>query len=206
MNARHAARELAVLILNETRIIKKNPTKIEIYDLVEQAVRMLNAESENILSHAKADLTVADDTLFETELVYNPASIKEKLLKTVELTHRAMELLSYSNKWALLCTLATKHEVRDFTVKLIEQYKSNTEKIDDIIQKSTEGWTLDTMYSLDRNAITVAVVELLNDDNTSYRIIIDEAVEIAKKYGSEDSGSFVNGILTKVLKTMNIVE
>lgn len=206
MNARHAARELAVLILNETRILKKDPNKLEIQDLIEQAVRMLSAEAENILSLAKGELTLADDILFEADLIQNPSSVKERLNNGLELTHRAMEYVSYSNKWALMCTLAMKHEVRDFTVKLIQNYKNNTEKIDQIIQSSTEGWTIESMYSLDRNAITVAVVELLNDDTTSYRIIIDEAIEIAKKYGSEDSGSFVNGILTKVLKTMNIVE
>lgn len=204
MNARHAARELAVLILNESRVLKKTPSKIEIYDLIEQAVRMLNSEVESILSHAKADLMVADDNLFETSLIYNTENIKEKLEKTLELTHRAMELLSYSNKWSLMCTLAMKHEVKDFTVKIIEQYKNKKEEIDQIIQKSTEGWTLDSMYSLDLNAITVATVELMHDEATSYRIIIDEAIEIAKKYGTEDSGRFVNGILTKVLKTMGM--
>lgn len=206
MNARHAARELAVLIINETRILKKNPNKLEIQDLIEQAVRMLNNEAENILSYAKGELTIADDILFEADLITNPVNVKDRLDKALESTHRAMEYVSYSNKWALMCSLAMKHEVRDFTVKLIEQYKNNSEKVDKIIQDSTEGWTLDTMYSLDRNAITIAVVELLNDDTTSYRIIIDEAIEIAKKYGSEDSGSFVNGILTKVLKTLNITE
>ena len=204
MNARHAARELAVLILNESRVLKKTTSKIEIYDLIEQAVRMLNSEVESILSHAKADLMVADDNLFETSLIYNTENIKEKLEKTLELTHRAMELLSYSNKWSLMCTLAMKHEVKDFTVKIIEQYKNKKEEIDQIIQKSTEGWTLDSMYSLDLNAITVATVELMHDEATSYRIIIDEAIEIAKKYGTEDSGRFVNGILTKVLKTMGM--
>lgn len=206
MNARHAARELAVLIMNETRILKKNPNKLEIQDLIEQAVRMLSAEAENILSYAKGELIIADDILFEADLITNPVSVKDRLNTALENTHRAMEYVSYSNKWALMCTLAMKHEVRDFTVKLIEQYKNNSEKVDKIIQDSTEGWTLDTMYSLDRNAIAVAVVELLHDDTTSYRIIIDEAIEIAKKYGSEDSGSFVNGILTKVLKTLNITE
>lgn len=204
MNARHAARELAVLILNESRILKKTPTKLEIYDLIEQAVRMLNTEVENNLSHAREALIIADDNLFETGLIVNSENIKEKLGTSLELTHKAMELLSYSNKWTLLCTLAMKHEVKDFTVKIIEQYKNNKDKIDEIIQKSTEGWTLNAMYSLDLNAITVATIELMFDETTSYRIVIDEAIEISKKYGTEDSGRFVNGVLTKVLKTMGI--
>ncbi len=204
MNARHAARELAVLILNESRILKKNPSKLEIYDLIEQAVRMLNNEVESNLSLARADLIIADENLFETNLIQNLDNIKERLAKTVELTHQAMELMSYSSNWSLLCTLAMKHEVRDFTVKLIEQYKNKKEDIDKIIQESTEGWTLTSMHSMDLNAITVATVELMHDTSTSYRIIIDEAIEIAKKYGTDDSGKFVNGILTKVLKTMGL--
>lgn len=206
MNARHAARELAVLILNESRILKKEPSKLEIYDLIEQAVRMLTAELDNILSQAKGELVLADDHLIEASLLASANAIKEEVAKGLESSHRAVELVSYCKDWALMCTLAMKHEVRDFTVKLLELYRKNTKEVDSVIQKSMEGWTLESIYAMDRNAITIAVIELLYEEEISHKIVIDEAIEISKKYGSEESGSFVNGVLTRVLKTIGIEE
>ncbi len=204
MNARHAARELAVLILNESRILKKEPTKLEVYELIEQAVRLITAEAESLLSEAKGELHKADDQLMESGFLSNTVSIKEALANSLHSTTRVVELMSYCNQWALLCTLGMKHEVRDFTVKLLELYRKNSSLVDEKIQTSIEGWTLETMYSLDRNAITIATVELLYESEISHRIIIDEAIEVAKKYGSEESGSFVNGVLNRVLKTIGL--
>ncbi|MFN4150397.1 MAG: transcription antitermination factor NusB, partial [Candidatus Sericytochromatia bacterium] len=65
-------------------------------------------------------------------------------------------------------------------------------------------WTFDSMYSLDRNIITLAVIEFLNYEHTPYQIVINESIELAKKYGSEESPKFINGVLGKIVKKLNL--
>jgi N utilization substance protein B len=204
MNARHAARELVVLTLSQARIAKKEVVdNLQIQDFIEQAVRTINGEVNSLLSVAKGELIKADDQLLEASLLGKPETIKEALTNSLYSAHKVVELMSYCNEWPLLCALAMKDEVREFTVKLIKLYQKHGKEIDEIIEKSLVDWTMETIYSIDRNIIIIAVVELLYE-NTSHKIVIDEAVEIAKKYGSEDSGSFVNGVLNRVLKTLGL--
>jgi N utilization substance protein B len=204
MNARHAARELVVLTLSQARISKKEDVdNLQIQDFIEQAVRTINSEVNSLLNVSKGELIKADDQLVEASLLGKPETIKEALSNSLHSTQKVVELMSYCNEWPLLCALAMKDEVRDFTVKLIKLYQKNSTEIDEIIEKSVVDWTMETMYSIDRNIIIIAVVELLYE-STSHKVIIDEAVEIAKKYGSEDSGSFVNGVLNRVLKTLGL--
>jgi len=203
MNARHAARELVVLTLSQARISKKDLNTVQIQDFIEQAVRTLTNEVNSLLNLSKGELIKADDQLLNASLFGNTETIKESLTNSLYLTQRVVELMSYCNEWPLLCALSMKDEVKDFTVKLTSLYKKNSEKIDEIIENSVVDWTMESMYSIDRNVIIIAVVELLYE-STSHKVVIDEAVEIAKKYGSEDSGSFVNGVLNRVLKTLGL--
>jgi N utilization substance protein B len=72
-------------------------------------------------------------------------------------------------------------------------------RIDTILSSRVEGWTLDRMAAVDRNILRLAVFELLCEQDVDVPTIIDEAVELAKEFGSEESGRFVNGVLSRVL-------
>jgi N utilization substance protein B len=203
MNARHAARELVILTLSQSRISKKDVDNLQLQDFIEQAVRALTGEVNQLLDVAKGDLIHADDQLVEASFRDNPESIKEFLSNSLYSTQKALELVAYCNELPLLCTLAMRDEVRDFSIKLINIYREHQKEVNEIIEKSIVDWTLESIYSVDRNVIAIAVVELLYE-KTSPKIIIDEAVEIAKKYGSEDSGGFVNGVLNRILNTLGL--
>jgi len=206
MNARHVARELVVLTLSQMSIVQaKDLENIAIEDYIEQAVRLLTAEADDCLKTARGELIKADDKIMEASLRDDPQKLREIITDSIEATHRAMELTSYCRDWSLLCTLAHKEDVRKFVVKLFQYYRENKKEIDQIIRKSIVEWTLESMYSVDKNIIRLAITEMLCE-STSPKIAIDEAVEIAKKYSSEDSGSFVNGVLTRVIKTMGLEE
>jgi len=75
---------------------------------------------------------------------------------------------------------------------------SAKEKIDNIIEESSKNWRLSRMATVDRNIIRIATFELLSEQDIPSPVIINEAIEIAKKYGTEDSGQFVNGILDTI--------
>lgn len=90
---------------------------------------------------------------------------------------------------------------KEYAEKLILGVVERLGEIDSLIESCSDNWTLDRMPVVDRNVLRVAVYEMVYcAELTPYRVVIDEAVEIAKSYGSEQSGAFVNGILDKVKK------
>jgi len=75
------------------------------------------------------------------------------------------------------------------------QYRAD---IDQTIQKNAEHWTTERMAAVDLNVLRIATFEMVYAKETPSKVIIDEAIEIAKKYGNENSGAFVNGILDAI--------
>ncbi len=91
--------------------------------------------------------------------------------------------------------------VREFSKFLIFGVETNRETLDRIIIKYAANWKLERMASTDRNVLRIASFELLYVPEIPPKVAINEAIEIAKKYGDRDSGKFVNGILDKIGKT-----
>lgn len=77
---------------------------------------------------------------------------------------------------------------------IVVEIKKQTKKINKIIVDSAPTWPIEKINKIDLAVLHLAIYELLNED-TPPKVIIDEAVELAKEYGSESSGSFVNGVL-----------
>ena len=88
-------------------------------------------------------------------------------------------------------------DVRDFAEALVLGVRSARPQLDEVIAGSARRWKIGRMAAVDRNVLRLAVHELLSSDPPP-RVVIDEAIEIAKKFGSEDSGGFINGILDDV--------
>jgi len=74
--------------------------------------------------------------------------------------------------------------------------------IDALVQRHSARWKLPRMAMVDRNILRLATYELRHDADTPARVVIDEAVEIAKRYGAEQSGAFVNGVLDGVAREL----
>lgn len=74
-------------------------------------------------------------------------------------------------------------------------------EIDRIINENTEGWDTARMGKVELTVLRLAVYEMLYDDDIPTGVAINEAVEIAKKYGQENAGGFVNGVLAKIMKS-----
>lgn len=87
---------------------------------------------------------------------------------------------------------------REFARHLVDGVLAQVESIDPVLKKYTENWELSRMAAIDRCILRLAAFELLHDLDTPVNVIINEAVEIAKKFSTAQSGKFVNGILDKV--------
>jgi N utilization substance protein B len=99
-----------------------------------------------------------------------------------------------------------KPPVRDFAVRIFEGTTRNLEQIDRMIVEQADNWRLERMAVVDRNIIRMSVYEFIHEDETPKLVIIDEAIEIAKKFGTQKSGPFINGILDGILKRYNLQE
>jgi N utilization substance protein B len=91
-----------------------------------------------------------------------------------------------------------KDQAKDFTFQLIDSTLNNLEKVDQVINKFSDNWDIERMGTIDRNILRLASCELMFHKNVPGKVAIDEAVEIAKKYGGKQSSDFVNGILDRV--------
>lgn len=86
-------------------------------------------------------------------------------------------------------------QAREFALTLVRGVLEHLEEIDRHVSQQAEHWRLERMATVDRNILRLALYELLYSPDTPPAVVIDEAVELAKRYGSEHSGPFVNGVL-----------
>ena len=93
---------------------------------------------------------------------------------------------------------SSQEDVANFMKELVVALIDKMEEIDEIIQKFSDHWILDRMTVIDRNILRMGACELLFNFSTPPKVVINEAIDIAKKYGNEDSPEFINGILDKV--------
>ncbi|MCE5195154.1 MAG: transcription antitermination factor NusB [Nitrospiraceae bacterium] len=91
-------------------------------------------------------------------------------------------------------------EIIKFAKKIINGTLEKQDEIDDLIKKTTEHWIPDRIAVVDKNIMRSAIYELLFCDDIPAAVTINEAIEIAKKYSTFESASFINGILDKIAK------
>ena len=95
---------------------------------------------------------------------------------------------------------ATATTTRRFVEHLVSGTLAHREDLDALITKQADHWRLARMPVVDRNILRLALFELLHEPDTPHAVVIDEALEIAKRYSTPRSSQFINGILDGVLK------
>jgi N utilization substance protein B len=98
----------------------------------------------------------------------------------------------------------SKANTREFAVRIFRGTLENLTQIDQMIVAQADNWRLERMAVVDRNIIRMSVYEFLHETDTPKLVIIDEAIEIAKKFGTQKSSQFINGILDGILKRYNL--
>jgi N utilization substance protein B len=86
----------------------------------------------------------------------------------------------------------------EFYLRLIDGILGNKPGIDEIIRRFSNNWKLGRMACVDRNVLRIAVFELLYCEDIPHKVSINEAIDVAKKFGTEESGAFINGILDSI--------
>ncbi|MCS7281230.1 MAG: transcription antitermination factor NusB [Desulfobacterota bacterium] len=94
-----------------------------------------------------------------------------------------------------------KEDIVDYSKRLLLGIKKERESIDRLIREASKNWSLERITLVDRNILRIAIYEMLYLEDVPPLVAIDEAIELGKKYGNEDSGDFINGILDSIFKS-----
>ena len=213
MQARRAARELALILFSQFEKEITKYSKKDFEEIMVKSVRILSnsaLEDLNLTVGSLIDIKESLDS-YEAEHESNlsrPMGAKNKPVQipmTNEMIEKVDTMLDVAEKAILaleiaeFTTLENQSEVKNYTVEIAEQFKINHKAIDSEIQKYSNGWDISRLVKIDKDILRIAITELLYTKGAPIKVIVDEAVELAKKYSTEDSSSFVNGILAKVI-------
>ncbi|MGG1515252.1 transcription antitermination factor NusB [Paenibacillus oryzisoli] len=93
-----------------------------------------------------------------------------------------------------------------YVMELVEGTFRNKVIIDEILEEYLKGWAMDRLSRIDREVLRLAAYEMLYRDDVPPKVVVNEAIEIAKHYGIDDSGKFVNGVLGKMIKEVETLK
>ncbi|MDJ0988460.1 MAG: transcription antitermination factor NusB [Desulfobacterales bacterium] len=91
---------------------------------------------------------------------------------------------------------------RDFLDQLVQGVTANRDAIDAIVERYSENWKVFRMPRVDRNVIRMAMFEMFWQVDIPYNVSINEAIDLGKHYGTDDSGAFINGILDRIRQAL----
>lgn len=91
-----------------------------------------------------------------------------------------------------------------FVLELVGLYQQNQQNINNLINSHLKGYSPERVYKIDRAILATAIAEMIFYKQTPYKVVINEAVEMAKKYSTEKSYSFVNGLLKTLIEEQNV--
>lgn len=120
----------------------------------------------------------------------------------------ACEIGSMNDEWRVMLERIAEGSSLPSTVigyarDLLTKLYVSIPTLDDLIQKRAANWDIKRMAAIDRNILRLATTELAHFPEVPAKVVIDEAVELAKSFGAEDSGKFVNGIIDSIHKNLN---
>ena len=94
----------------------------------------------------------------------------------------------------------------EYAVVLVEGVASHRDEVDGAIRGASTRWRLERMAAVDRNVLRIGAFELLRCPDVPVSVVLDEAIELAKRYGAEESSAFVNGVLDRVARSTRPAE
>lgn len=124
-----------------------------------------------------------------------------QVLFQLDMAKEKLDTATVVRKWAE--EFAVPETSIPFAQGLVEGTLSHIEEIDAKLSQFSEGWALSRMANVDRNLLRLACYEILYREDIPGRVTINEALEIAKRYASEESGKFINGILDRVVESVD---
>ena len=213
MQARRAARELAFILFSQfEKVVSKYSTE-DFNEILLKSVRILTNNATNDLKLTVGPLIDMKQAIDEYEADHETnlarpigfsnvpvpipmtSDMKKKIDELLEITEKALMALEIAE----FTTLENTAEVQAYTLKIANEFKKHHEEVDAQIKEYSIGWDFDRLIKVDKDIMRIAITELMFVEEVPHKVVVDEAVELAKKYSTEDSSSFINGVLAKVI-------
>lgn len=108
------------------------------------------------------------------------------------------DLANAASSWASDFELEIEPAAQDFATRIVAAATERAKEVDDLIVSSSKNWRLERMSRVDRNILRLGACELLAFKDVPVKVVINEAVELAKRFGTAESSAFVNGVLDRI--------
>ncbi len=199
---RRIARELALLSLSQR---PQSPEKLEtqeITDLLLAAIRTLTTEAQEALTNASSELQRSSDRLLNSEIRSTDVeSARVMVHEAVEVTQSAINRLGTALEMPEWIQLANQQEVRTYTISVVGTVSAKVKQIDEVLTTALVDWQVHRLAKIDRDILRIAIAEILFLGIPD-RIAINEAVELAKRYSSDEGHKFINGVMRRVTEQL----
>ncbi|MDD3436022.1 MAG: transcription antitermination factor NusB [Candidatus Gastranaerophilales bacterium] len=213
MQARRASRELALILFSQLNEKITDYSKDDFEDIILKSVRILTNNAGEDLKLTLGALFNIKEFIEEYEAEHETnlqrplgvSNIPVPVPMTSDMIGRIDEMVEIAEKALLaleiaeIATLESQSEVKNYAVLIAEKFKENSEFVDEQIQKFAKGWDIQRLVKMDKDILRISIVELLYIKDAPMKVVVDEALELAKKYSTDESSSFINGILAKVI-------
>ena len=215
MQARRASRELALIIFSQIGKDIEKYANSDFEQMVLGSVRTLISNSMDEISIVTSELSDVSEFVEEFENnhpdnlarpidAHNIAvemPLTSKMKEDIDVIMNAAEKSVSALEIAELSVLSGQSDVKRYIHKIIKTYKERKDDIDGVIKELASGWDIDRLFKIDKDILRISITELLFIKDAPVKVVIDEALELAKKYSTDDSPSFINGILAKVVES-----
>ena len=206
MQARRAARELAFILFSQFDKKIVSYSKEDLKDIILKSVRILSSNASDELKITLGALIDMRDNIENYEANHETnlerplgvSNIPVPIPMTSDMIGRINEMIDVAEKSlaaleiAEFTTLDSQNDVKDYAVKIAETFQKNHKEVDDTIQKYAKNWDIQRMVKMDKDILRIAIVELIYLKDAPMKVVVDEAIELAKKYSTDDSASFIN--------------
>lgn len=213
MQARRAARELALILFSQFDKKITEYSEKDFEEIMLKSVRVLSSSSGEELKTAVGTLIDIKDYIdtYEADSPSNlerPIGVKNlpvEIPTTADMSEKVSMLLDIAEKAAFALEIAefalleSQSDVQEYVIKIAKTFQQHFEEVDNEIQKYSKGWDISRLVKMDKDVLRIAIVELLYVKEAPMKVVVDEALELAKKYSTDDSAAFINGVLAKVI-------
>jgi len=199
MQPRRIARELALLSLSQLPKKSSKFSDKQLHEIVLAAIRTLTVEAHEALETAMSELRQSTDRITSSETRASELNTARTMVsEAVELTQQALNQVGMALELPELVQLANQEEVRRYALEILVAVCDNREAIDAQLDAAIVDWQLERLPRVDRDTLRIAIAEI-EYIGTPDRVAVNEAIELVKRYSSEDAHRFVNGVLRRAL-------
>ncbi|MDQ1909523.1 transcription antitermination factor NusB [Paenibacillus sp. GD4] len=135
---------------------------------------------------------LAVQSLYQMEM--NEVPLREAIVHVIE---------EASNEDEAQLTKEKDQIAPQFVTELVEGTVQNKQQIDSLLADYLKGWQMDRLSRVDREILRLATYEMVYREDVPPKVVVNEAIEMAKNFGTEESGKFVNGVLGKMIKDLD---